>query len=124
MPGLWRDHAGAMAGPCQGYGGTMSGLWRDHAGAMYDRTVAELEQNFSLFFFSCHITSGSVENNLEFCGLIVMKNALRPESAPVIATLNEANIRTVMVTGEGLNYVSSFGRACVWEVDCLPCGWD
>ena len=29
-----------------------------------------------------------------------MKNPLRPESAPVIEILNEANIRTVMVTGE------------------------
>ena len=42
----------------------------------------------------------SVECNLQFCGLIVMKNPLRPESAPVIEILNEANIRTVMVTGE------------------------
>ena len=29
-----------------------------------------------------------------------MENALRPESAPVIETLNRASIRTVMVTGE------------------------
>lgn len=44
--------------------------------------------------------SNSVECNLEFCGLIVMENPLRPESAPVIEMLNEADIRTLMVTGE------------------------
>ena len=29
-----------------------------------------------------------------------MENPLRPESAPVIEMLNEADIRTLMVTGE------------------------
>ena len=36
-----------------------------------------------------------------FAGLIVMQNRLKPETSPVIQTLLKANIRSVMVTGEG-----------------------
>ena len=41
-----------------------------------------------------------VECDLEFGGLIIMKNSLKPETTPVISVLKNANIRTVMVTGE------------------------
>jgi len=43
--------------------------------------------------------SDSVESDLEFVGLIVFENKLKPETTPVIRELHEANIRTVMVTG-------------------------
>ena len=43
--------------------------------------------------------SDAVESELEFVGLIVFENKLKPETAPVIRELHEANIRNVMVTG-------------------------
>ncbi|XP_010132858.1 PREDICTED: probable cation-transporting ATPase 13A2, partial [Buceros rhinoceros silvestris] len=42
----------------------------------------------------------SVESSLTFLGFLVMKNVLKPESAPVIHLLRSANIRPVMVTGD------------------------
>ncbi|KAA0189117.1 Cation-transporting ATPase [Fasciolopsis buskii] len=39
------------------------------------------------------------EQGLLFLGLLVMENRLKPESAPVIRVLRNANIRPVMVTG-------------------------
>ena len=41
-----------------------------------------------------------MECDLEFGGLIIMKNSLKPETTPVISVLKNANIRTVMVTGK------------------------
>lgn len=41
-----------------------------------------------------------VECNLTFLGLVIMENKLKPETTPIIEELNEANIKTVMVTGE------------------------
>lgn len=42
----------------------------------------------------------SAESSLTFLGFLVMKNVLKPESAPVIRLLRNANIRPVMVTGD------------------------
>uniref|UniRef100_A0A668AXP5 ATPase cation transporting 13A2 n=1 Tax=Myripristis murdjan TaxID=586833 RepID=A0A668AXP5_9TELE len=39
--------------------------------------------------------------DMQFLGLLVMKNLVKPESAGVINTLRLAQLRTVMVTGEG-----------------------
>lgn len=35
-----------------------------------------------------------------FLGFLVLKNVLKPETAPVIRVLRSAGIQTVMVTGE------------------------
>lgn len=40
-----------------------------------------------------------IESDLIFVGLLVMQNGLKPETAPVIRCLHNANIRTVMITG-------------------------
>ena len=40
-----------------------------------------------------------MECDLQFLGLLVMKNTLKVESAPTIKRLQAANIRSVMVTG-------------------------
>ena len=45
-----------------------------------------------------------MECDLEFGGLIIMKNSLKPETTPVISVLKNANIRTVMVTGKEVWY--------------------
>ena len=42
----------------------------------------------------------AVERDLTFGGLIAMENTLKPETTPVISTLMNANIRTVMITGK------------------------
>ena len=47
----------------------------------------------------------AVECDLIFDGLIAMENTLKPETTPVITTLSEAAIRTVMITGmEGVGW--------------------
>uniref|UniRef100_A0AAQ5YUG8 Cation-transporting P-type ATPase N-terminal domain-containing protein n=1 Tax=Amphiprion ocellaris TaxID=80972 RepID=A0AAQ5YUG8_AMPOC len=54
---------------------------------------------------------GEVERDMQFLGLLMMKNLVKPESAKVINILRLAHIRTVMVTGEkypGL-YQGGFG---------------
>ena len=40
-----------------------------------------------------------VEHDLVFAGLVVMQNRLKTQTTPIIATLSQANIRTVMITG-------------------------
>jgi len=43
-----------------------------------------------------------LENDLEFLGLLIMQNALKPETAPTIAQLQVARVRCIMVTGQSL----------------------
>jgi len=40
-----------------------------------------------------------VEGDLTFLGLVVMENKLKIETTPIIEQLNDANIKTIMVTG-------------------------
>ncbi|KAA0192532.1 Cation-transporting ATPase [Fasciolopsis buskii] len=53
-----------------------------------------------------------VEQDLLFLGLLVMENRLKPESAPVIRVLRNANIRPVMVTGDNMLTALSVARDC------------
>lgn len=50
----------------------------------------------SLWFFSHRDV---IETNMEFLGLIIMQNKIKPETAGVLCELQRANIRTLMVTG-------------------------
>ncbi|XP_062363421.1 polyamine-transporting ATPase 13A2 isoform X5 [Cinclus cinclus] len=54
----------------------------------------------------------SVESGLNFLGFLVMKNVLKPESAPVIQLLRSANIRPVMVTGDNMLTALNVARGC------------
>ncbi|KAH9285429.1 putative cation-transporting ATPase W08D2.5 [Echinococcus granulosus] len=54
----------------------------------------------------------SIERQLQFLGLLVMENRLKPESAPVIKLLKEARIRPVMVTGDNMLTALSVARDC------------
>ncbi|NXH54570.1 AT132 ATPase, partial [Rhabdornis inornatus] len=54
----------------------------------------------------------SVESGLSFLGFLVMKNVLKPESAPVIQLLRSANIRPVMVTGDNMLTALNVARGC------------
>lgn len=46
------------------------------------------------------ISRDRVERQLLFLGFLVMENRLKPESAPIINTLQRAAIRPIMVTGK------------------------
>jgi P-type E1-E2 ATPase len=54
----------------------------------------------------------NIEKDLEFLGLIVMENRLKPESKPTIDRLKAANIRTIMCTGDNLLTALSVARDC------------
>ncbi|XP_078523501.1 putative cation-transporting ATPase 13A4 [Lissotriton helveticus] len=51
-----------------------------------------------------------VESNLEFLGLLVMENQLKPETRPVLEELLEARFRTIMVTGDNLQTALTVGK--------------
>ncbi|KAI5612268.1 cation-transporting ATPase 13A2 isoform X1 [Silurus asotus] len=53
-----------------------------------------------------------VEADLQFLGLLVMKNQVKPESAGVINILRHALIRPVMVTGDNILTAMNVARAC------------
>jgi cation-transporting ATPase 13A2 len=40
------------------------------------------------------------ENNLDFLGFMIFENRLKPATTGVIKKLNDANIKTVMLTGK------------------------
>ncbi|GFR84790.1 cation-transporting ATPase [Elysia marginata] len=58
------------------------------------------------------INRDQVERDLTFLGLLVMENRLKWQSAPVIRQLLEADIRTVMVTGDNMLTALSVAREC------------
>ncbi|XP_042856180.1 polyamine-transporting ATPase 13A3-like isoform X6 [Penaeus japonicus] len=65
------------------------------------------------------IPRDQVECDLNFVGLLILQNMLKPETAPVIRQLKAANIRTVMVTGDNILTGISVARDCgmVGETD-------
>ncbi|XP_040278846.1 polyamine-transporting ATPase 13A2 isoform X1 [Bufo bufo] len=58
------------------------------------------------------ISRGSAEQGLIFSGFLVMKNVLKPETAPVIYSLRKASIRTVMVTGDNMLTAVNVAKSC------------
>ncbi|KAJ1548265.1 hypothetical protein HK405_003856, partial [Cladochytrium tenue] len=53
-----------------------------------------------------------VETDLIFLGFLVFENKLKPETAPVVKQLHEANIRQVMCTGDNVLTAVSVSRKC------------
>ncbi|XP_037642436.1 probable cation-transporting ATPase 13A3 isoform X3 [Sebastes umbrosus] len=53
-----------------------------------------------------------IETNMEFLGLIIMQNKIKEETAGVLRELRQANIRTVMVTGDNMLTAISVARDC------------
>ncbi|XP_069775899.1 polyamine-transporting ATPase 13A3-like isoform X2 [Narcine bancroftii] len=51
-----------------------------------------------------------IEANMEFLGLIMMQNRLKPRSIPIISELQRAHIRMVMVTGDNMLTALSVAR--------------
>ena len=58
------------------------------------------------------MTREDVEINLEFLGLIIMENRLKEASFGVIKELENANIRTIMVTGDNILTAVSVAKDC------------
>ncbi|XP_040910771.1 probable cation-transporting ATPase 13A3 isoform X2 [Toxotes jaculatrix] len=53
-----------------------------------------------------------IETSMEFLGLIVMQNKIKEETAGVLSELRQANIRTLMVTGDNMLTAISVARDC------------
>ncbi|XP_038157621.1 probable cation-transporting ATPase 13A3 isoform X2 [Cyprinodon tularosa] len=53
-----------------------------------------------------------IEANMEFLGLIIMQNKLKAETPGVLQDLSQANIRTIMVTGDNMLTAISVARDC------------
>ncbi|KAL4608143.1 putative cation-transporting ATPase 13A3 [Arapaima gigas] len=75
-----------------------------------------------------NVSRDIIENSMDFLGLIVMQNKLKAETPKVLEDLQQANIRTVMVTGDNMLTAISVARDCgmippqhqVIVVDALP----
>ncbi|KAM6921450.1 polyamine-transporting ATPase 13A3 [Xenentodon cancila] len=59
-----------------------------------------------------NINRDHIETNMEFLGLIIMQNKLKAETPGVLQVLHQANIRTVMVTGDNMLTAISVARDC------------
>ncbi|XP_077343608.1 putative cation-transporting ATPase 13A4 [Lithobates pipiens] len=53
-----------------------------------------------------------VECDMEFLGLLILENRLKPETNPVLEELNAANIRTVMITGDNIQTATTVAKKC------------
>ncbi|KAL1500830.1 hypothetical protein ABEB36_006263 [Hypothenemus hampei] len=53
-----------------------------------------------------------VEKDLNFLGLIVFENPLKPETLGVINTLKEAHLKLVMITGDNIQTAVTVARDC------------
>ncbi|XP_072293964.1 polyamine-transporting ATPase 13A3 [Eucyclogobius newberryi] len=59
-----------------------------------------------------NINRDHIEKNMEFLGLIIMQNKLKTETPGVLKDLQQAHIRTVMVTGDNMLTAISVARDC------------
>ncbi|XP_059084646.1 polyamine-transporting ATPase 13A3-like isoform X1 [Tigriopus californicus] len=53
-----------------------------------------------------------VEQSLVFVGLIILDNRLKEETTPIIEQLQNARLRTIMVTGDNVNTALSVAKEC------------
>lgn len=53
-----------------------------------------------------------VEKDLTFLGFLVMQNKLKSATIKALSELNEADIRTIMATGDNMLTAISVGRKC------------
>ncbi|KAH0624303.1 hypothetical protein JD844_008007 [Phrynosoma platyrhinos] len=59
-----------------------------------------------------NVSRDAIEANMNFMGLIIMQNKLKPETPAVLEDLHKASIRTVMVTGDNMLTAISVARDC------------
>ncbi|XP_050685597.1 probable cation-transporting ATPase W08D2.5 [Leptidea sinapis] len=53
-----------------------------------------------------------VECDLEFLGLVILENRLKPATTSIIQELKEANIHVVMITGDNIHTAVSVAKEC------------
>ncbi|XP_077394602.1 polyamine-transporting ATPase 13A3-like isoform X1 [Festucalex cinctus] len=53
-----------------------------------------------------------IETDMDFLGLIIMQNKIKEQTAGVLLDLRQANIRTLMVTGDNMLTAISVAREC------------
>ncbi|XP_010612573.2 cation-transporting ATPase 13A2, partial [Fukomys damarensis] len=58
------------------------------------------------------LSRDTVEQDLSFLGLLVLRNLLKPQTTRVIQALRRTRIRTVMVTGDNLQTAVTVARGC------------
>uniref|UniRef100_A0AAY4ABY5 P-type ATPase A domain-containing protein n=1 Tax=Denticeps clupeoides TaxID=299321 RepID=A0AAY4ABY5_9TELE len=63
-------------------------------------------------FFTFPFCRDQIEADMNFLGLIIMQNKLKPETPRVLQDLRLANIRTVMITGDNMLTAISVARDC------------
>ncbi|XP_022123479.2 polyamine-transporting ATPase 13A3 isoform X1 [Pieris rapae] len=54
----------------------------------------------------------AVECDLEFLGLVIMENRLKPATTGIIRELKDANIHVVMITGDNIHTAVSVAKEC------------
>lgn len=77
------------------------------------RVIALAHKELKLSYMKVQkIQRDVIEVDLNFLGLIVMENRLKLNTTPCIQTLNDANIKIVMVTGDNILTAVSVARDC------------
>ncbi|XP_069550131.1 polyamine-transporting ATPase 13A2 isoform X2 [Brachyistius frenatus] len=59
-----------------------------------------------------NIERGEVEKDMQFLGLLMLKNLVKPKSAEVINVLRLAHLRSVMVTGDNVLTAVNVAKSC------------
>ena len=62
------------------------------------------------WLYSQKVSREEVESNLEFLGFIIFQNKLKKETPETLKSLQDANIRTIMCTGDNILTAISVGR--------------
>ena len=70
------------------------------------------KKNFKDLSFVGELTRESVESDLEFIGFIVFENKLKDSTTNTIEHLTDADVRTIMCTGDNILTAVSVGREC------------
>lgn len=58
------------------------------------------------------LTREQIESDLDFYGLLVLQNAIKPETTGIISELAQADLTTLMVTGDNLLTALCVARKC------------
>jgi magnesium-transporting ATPase (P-type) len=61
------------------------------AGKSLDESISWLQ--------ALKLSRENIESDLDFFGFLIMQNMIKPETTPIINELQNAGLRTVMVTG-------------------------
>lgn len=69
------------------------------------------------WLYSQKVTREEIESNLEFLGFIIFENKLKATTAATLGVLHDANIRTIMCTGDNILTAISVGKES-GLVDC------